>query len=77
MSKSKKNPLLKNFLHFRENRRSSPKLKKLFIFQKETYKAPKANKKSAPKKHLVSCEVSVIFTAVKHREIPFDYLNVM
>ena len=48
---------------------SSPKLKKLLIFQEGICKAPKTNKKSAPKKFLVSCDIFVIFTAVKHREI--------
>ena len=44
------------------------------IFQEVTYKAPNTNKKSAPKKFLVSFDVFVIFTAVKYREIPCDYL---
>ena len=47
------------------------KLGKL-IFQDKTNKAQKSNKKSAPKKFLVSCDVFVIFTAAKHREISFD-----
>ena len=48
---------------------SSPKLKKLLKSQEGTYKASKTNKKSVPKKFLVSCDVFVIFTAVKHKEI--------
>ena len=37
-SKSKKNALLKNFLYFGEIELSSPKLKKLLIFQEGTYR---------------------------------------
>ena len=48
---------------------SPPKLKKILIFQERTHKVLKTNKKSAPKKFLVSCQVFIIFTAVKHREI--------
>ena len=48
---------------------SSPKLKRLLVFQEGTCKTPKTNKKSALKKFLVSCDVFVILTAVKHREI--------
>ena len=51
---------------------SSTKLKKLLIFQEGTDKAPKTNKKSARKKFLVSFDVFVIFTVVKHGEIPCD-----
>ena len=51
---------------------NSLKLKKLLMFQKGTYKTPKTNKKSALKKFLVSCEVFVIFTSVKHRKIPCE-----
>ena len=46
----------------------------LFIFQEGTDKAPRANKKSATKKFLVSFDAFVIYTAVKHREIPCDYI---
>ena len=70
--KSKKNPLLKSFLYFGEKELSSGKSNKLLIFQKGTYKAPKTNKKSAPNKFLVSCDVLVIVTAAKHREIPCE-----
>ena len=45
------------------------KLKKLFIFQ--------TNKKSALKSFLVSCDVFVTVTAVKHLVNSCDYLNVM
>ena len=55
------------FLMFQENKLSCHKLKKLLIFQKGTDKAPKANKNSAPKKFLVSCDVFMVFTGVKHR----------
>ena len=69
----------------------SNNLKKLLIFQEGTDKPPKTNRKSAPKKLLVSFDVFAIFTAVKHREIScgylysavnhteilFDYLNVI
>ena len=48
---------------------SSPKLKKLFIFQERACKAAKTNKKSALNKFLVSCEIFVTFAVVKHREI--------
>ena len=51
---------------------SSHKLKKFIIFPERTYKAPKTNKKYAPKKFLVSCDVFLIFTAVKHKEIPCE-----
>ena len=47
---------------------------KLLIFQERTDKAPKTIKKSAPKKFLVSFDVFLIFTAIKHREIACDYL---
>ena len=40
------------------------------IFQERNQKAPKTNKKSAPKKFLVSCDAFVIFTALKHKQIP-------
>ena len=53
---------------------SSLKLKKLLMFQEGTDKAPQTNKKSSPKKFLVYCVVFVIFTAVKHKEIPCGYL---
>ena len=53
---------------------SNYKLKRLLIFQEGTEKAPKTNKKSVPKIFLVSFDAFVIFTAVKHREIPCDYL---
>ena len=56
---------------------SSPDLKKLVLFQKRTYKAPKTNKKSSSKKILVSCDVFVICTTAKLRQIPCEYLNVM
>ena len=36
---------------------SSPKLKRLLILQEGTYKAPKANKKFALKKFLVSVKL--------------------
>ena len=71
-SKSEKNPLLKRFLYFGEIKLSGSKLKKLLLFQKGTYKAPKTNKKSAPKKFLVFHDVFAIFTAVKHKEIPCE-----
>ena len=57
------------FLIFQEIRLSRAKLKQLVIFQKGTYKAPKTKKTSAPKKFLVSCDIFVIFTPVKHRKI--------
>ena len=38
-SKSKKNPLLKSFLYFREMKLSSPKPKKPLLFQEVTCKA--------------------------------------
>ena len=44
------------------------------MFQEGTEKAPNINKQSARKKFLVSFDISVIFTAVKHREILCDYL---
>ena len=72
--KKKKNPLLKCFLYFEEMELFNCKLKKLFMLQEGTEKAPKTNKKSAPKKFLVSFDVSGNFTAVKHRDIPCDYL---
>ena len=53
---------------------SSSKIKKLVIFQEGTYWTWKSNKKSVPKKFLVSCDVFVIFTAVKHWEIPCYYV---
>ena len=72
--KTKKNAL-KMFLIFREIELSSQNLKKFLIFHIfQTSKAPKTNKTFAPKKFLASCDVYVIFTAVKHREIPCDYL---
>ena len=57
-SKNEKNAALNSFLYFH-------KLRKLLIFQEKTYKAPKTNKKSAPKKFLVSFDVFVIFTELK------------
>ena len=66
-SKNEKNAVLNSFLYFH-------KLRKLLTFQEKTYKAAKTNKKSAPKKFLVYFDVFVIFTAVKYREIPCDYL---
>ena len=51
---------------------SSPKLKKLLIFQKGTYKGQKTNKKFVPKNFLVSCNVFIIFIGLKHREIPCE-----
>ena len=53
---------------------SSHKLKKPFIFPEGTYKAPNINKKSVPKKFLVSCDVFVTFTAVKHKVILSEIL---
>ena len=50
----------------------SSKLKKLLIFRKGTYKTPKTNKKICFEKFLVSCDVFVIFTAVKHKKIPCE-----
>ena len=52
---------------FREMERSSLKLKKPLMFQDETCNAWKTNKKSSLNKFLVSFDVFVIFTAVKHR----------
>ena len=51
---------------------SSPKCKILLIFQEELPMPQKTNKISAPKKFLVSYDVFVIFTAVKHREIALE-----
>ena len=48
---------------------SSRKIRNFLIFQEGTCEAPKTNKKSASKKFLVSCDVFVIFAAVKHKEI--------
>ena len=48
-------------------------LKKTLIFQEGANKAPEGNKKSAPKKFLVSFDIFVIFTAVKHKKIPREY----
>ena len=59
-----KKPTLKMFLVFREKELSCHKLKKPFIFKEGIYKAPKTNKKPAPKKFLLSWDVFVIFTAV-------------
>ena len=39
----------------------SLKTKNFLIFQERICKAPKANKKSTPKKFLLSCDVFVIF----------------
>lgn len=49
-------------------------LKKDFIFQEGTHKAPKTNKKFATQNVLVSFDVFVSFTAVKQTEIPCNYL---
>ena len=68
MKKKKLTP--RKFLIFPEMERSSIKLEKLLTIHEGTYKVPKTNKKSASKKFLVSCAAFVIFTAVKHREIP-------
>ena len=51
---------------------SLQKLKKLLTFQEGTGKAPKT-KKSASKKFLVSFDVFVILTTVKHMKIPRKY----
>ena len=51
---------------------SSHKIRSFLIFQEETYKAPKTNKKSALKKFRVSCDIFVIFTAVKYGGIPCE-----
>ena len=53
---------------------SSPKLKKFLIFQEGTYRTYKSNTKSAPNKFL---PLFAIFTAVKRKETPCDYLNAM
>ena len=70
-----KNPTLKKFLIFQETELSSLKPKKPCYFQEGTYRTEKSNKNSASKK--ISCDVFVIYTAEKHRNIPYDYLNVM
>ena len=61
----------KKFLTFPETELSSPKLKKLLIFQdfRKNVKSTKSKQKYALKKFLVSCNIFIIFTAVKHQEI--------
>ena len=68
-----KNPL--KVLTFREIKLLNDKLKRLFIFEDGTEKAPKTNKKSAPKKTLVSFDVFVTFTALNYKEVPFENLR--
>ena len=48
--------------------------RKTFYISGRNSKVPKTNKKSAPKKFLVSCDLFVIFTTVNHRGIPCEYL---
>ena len=48
-------------------------LKKHYISGSK-FKVPKTIKKFAPEKVFVSCDVFVILTTVKQREIPCDYL---
>ena len=61
----------KKFLTFPETELSSPKLKKLLIFQdfRKNFKSTKSKQKYALKKFLVPCNIFIIFTAVKHEEI--------
>ena len=67
--KNKKKNTLKMFLIFRKMEFSSPKLKKLLLFQEGTYRTWTWNEISAPKKFLDSWDGFVIFIAVKHRKI--------
>ena len=72
-TKQNKENTVNKFLIFQEMELSSFSLKKFLIFKEVIGKAQKTNK-SAPKKFLVSCDVFIIFTAVKHREIPCAYV---
>ena len=60
---------LKNVLCFAKWNFLATSLKRILIFQEEYPNPGKQTKKSALKKFLVSCEIFVIFTAVKHKDI--------
>ena len=62
----------KLFSELKKKKKKKKKLRKNSYISEGTDKAPKTNKKSAPEKFLVSFDVFVIFTAVKHREIPCE-----
>ena len=61
------------FLILQKLKLSCYQLEKNYI-SGSNFKVPQTIKKFAPEKVFVPCDVSVIFTAVKQREIPCDYL---
>ena len=69
--KNEKIPLLKGFLYFRKWNFLAPSIESLLYFRNELANPKKQTKKPALKIFITSYCVFTIFTAVKHREIPF------
>ena len=74
--KQQNKQILKCFLYFGKWNFLAPNLKNFLCFRNEL-KGPENQTKNLPRRFLVSCDVFVIFTVVKHREILCDYLIFM